>query len=760
MGVKRTTRGLRSTLEKRVVVPLFERVQGEYPPDQSLPEVVVTNRRRRAQERLVEALASRGSAKIPAELERRVESLVRDWAVRSFDDGFASLQEFEIQCAREHDLVVALESGDSQRVLSVLEQEYRQRIVKQFGSVELRGIQISHRVSLDLDKVYVPLHLESSIQDTQPGLVRQVSLFEARMPVAEVLREHRRVLIVGSPGSGKTTLVAFLATGLADGRLAGELGWKERPLPLVLVVRTLKRVSLTPRWLAQELEMDERLAARALEQGRAILLVDGLDEASEDLLKKLLASLNRFVDEYPGVRVIVTSRPAGTPGEIAKRLANFRPFRLADLTPEEVDAFINKWCLAAETSVRKDASEAEREARVAADDLKSRISRSRPVQRIAVNPLLTTILCVVHRFLGRSIPEHRVTLYEKCTDALLYEWDRAKFSEGAAVGGLDAPQKRALLRGVARSLHDRHEAEIPEEEVVRHFAKVLPELGKPESDARRIVHEIRDRSGLLVERRPGYFGFLHLTFQEYLTALDYVYGKQCQDLIDRWKDPWWHEVIPLAAGVQGSDPRRIARGLLAKKSDLATILAAECLETAIDMPLTVRQQIEKALGKLLPPRSPKDMVRLGSLGVIVAPLLLKVLPKADTEGRGWTLLILKRIDYDPAIPVIAQCISDSSLTSVPYLVGSGLVRRYSVGNLATHLLFWKAHSSEAARRAFAAAVRQSQDPVFLELLRQDLRSPRWSPDNDRVRELHEMIDAALEAAHRGKPIPTPAGSTA
>jgi len=586
-----------------------------------------------------------------------------------------------------------------------------------------------------------------------------VSLFWGRMPVADVLREHRRVLIVGSPGSGKTTLAAFLATGLADGRLAGELGWKERPLPLVLVVRTLKQVSLTPRWLAQQLDTDERLAARVLEEGRAILFVDGLDEASEDLRKKLLASLNRFVNEYPGARVIVTSRPAGTPGEIEKCLANFRPFRLADLTPQEVDAFIDKWCLAAETSVRKDASEAEKEAQVAADDLKSRISRSRPVQRIAVNPLLTTILCVVHRFLGRSIPEHRVTLYEKCTDALLYEWDRAKFSEGAAVGGLDALQKRTLLRGVARSLHDRHEAEIAEKDVVRHFGKVLPELGKPKSDARRIVHEIRDRSGLLVERRPGYFGFSHLTFQEYLTALDYVYGKQCQHLVDRWEDPWWHEVIPLAAGVQGSDPRRIARGLLAKKSDVPTILAAECLETAIDMPLSVRQQIEKALEKLVPPRNPEDMVRLRRLGVIVAPLLLKVLPKADSEGKGWTLLALRRIDYDPAIPVIAQCVSDSSLTSVPYLGRSGVGCRYSVGELATHLLFWKAHSSESARRAFAAALQQPQDPVFLEFLREDLGPWPWTPGKGRVKELQEMIDAALRAAHRGKPIPTPAGST-
>src|ERR1039457_6035040 len=135
--------------------------------------------------------------------------------------------------------------------------------------------------------------------------------------------------------------------------------------------------------------------------------------------------------------VIVTSRPAGAPGEIESCLPSFGGFRLADFTDTEVHAFIDKWCAAAERSASSESSEAQKQAIAAADDLKSRIARSRPVQRIAVNPLLTTILCVVHRFLGRTIPEHRVTLYEKCTDALLYEWDRAKFPKDAAVGNLE-----------------------------------------------------------------------------------------------------------------------------------------------------------------------------------------------------------------------------------------------------------------------------------------------------------------------------------
>jgi hypothetical protein len=77
-------------------------------------------------------------------------------------------------------------------------------------------------------------------------------------------------------------------------------------------------------------------------------------------------------------------------------------------------------------------------------------------------PSLATILCVVHRFLGHRIPDHRVTLYKECTDALLYGWDRSKFGHAAVAGVLDALAERKLLSGLARQRHDGKQAEVPE----------------------------------------------------------------------------------------------------------------------------------------------------------------------------------------------------------------------------------------------------------------------------------------------------------
>ncbi|WP_295457009.1 hypothetical protein [uncultured Thiodictyon sp.] len=216
-------------------------------------------------------------------------------------------------------------------------------------------------------------------------------------------------------------------------------------------------------------------------------MIDGLDEAPEALRRELTASVSAFIAREGVVRTLITSRPVGRKDNLAGQLDGFAVHELADLTQSEVGVYIDRWCLAAELSLGKERALAEREAATAADDLKARIARSRPIQRIAVNPLLATILCVVHRFLGHSIPEHRATLYDKCTDALLYEWDRAKFAGDTAIGTLDAVAKRRLLMGVARRLHDAHAAELAESEVAEEFARVLPDLGRSpgKPDARR-----------------------------------------------------------------------------------------------------------------------------------------------------------------------------------------------------------------------------------------------------------------------------------
>jgi hypothetical protein len=730
---------LEATLENTVVRPIFESVRVNGNRDQSLPAVVLDNRKDRAYKRVLDALVSRGAPDLPRDLRGRLESIVEAWSAQSFHDAFQPIEEFEIRCARERDRVIAEQSGDPRRVLEVLESEFRRKVSERYGSIELRGIQLNHRVILDLDQVYIPLHFEEMTEPRKDKEGRLV--LPRRMALDEILKSSPRILLIGSPGSGKSTLISLLASRCARGEAWA--GLPDGALPFVLPVRELKDVATTPAWLAIQLEVSPEVVSSALSEGRAVLLVDGLDEASADLRQQIISTVAELTQQYPKLPAIVTSRPAGAPGETESCLPGFQGFRLADLAENEVNEFIDKWCSAAERSARPDSTEAEREANLAARDLKSRIARSKPVQRIAANPLLTTIICVVHRFLGRTIPEHRVTLYEKCTDALLYEWDRAKFSENAAVGNLDANQKRTLLRGIASGLHEKHEAEMTEQEVVQHFASVLPLMGKPQEDALRIVREIRDRTGLLVERRPGFFGFSHLTFQEYFTALDYT--SRSEELLGRLEDPWWHEVIALAAGISGCDPIPLIQALLSKNSREATILAAKCMETAASIPPDLRNKVEECLMPYL-----DDTRDLLEIGLTAAPLVLRNLSMYRGAQRMMhPLAFLGTFNYEPAIPVLIRLASDQESLGFDVPIQQKIYS-FTLGDWCIYILAFMAINSETARRALVSVLplRQSDDLVEF------LKSQNLLPDDVKLSPLDKTSSTpakSIASKRRNKP---------
>ncbi|WP_437574504.1 NACHT domain-containing protein [Sorangium sp. So ce887] len=752
---------------------LLDRIFGELPDNphasDGLPEVVRKNRRGRARRRLLDALAARGPYPVPEGLRGELRALVERWGQKGFEDAFPEADAFEIRCAEERAVLDAAARGDEEARFAAAERAYRREVEARYGQIEIRGLQLSARVRQDLEIAYVPLHVEEPLEELRSAKPRKAAgkrpkgeettveakaasamlrvLERPRVLATDALVNHPRLLIVGEPGSGKSTLLAYLATRAARGEVATSTPGREpESIPFLVPVRALQEDAASPEGIARAAGAEPWFVEAALRRGRALLLVDGLDEARTEVAGKVLPTLTATLDASPGNSVIVTTRPAAAPGKDETAPRGFARARLVPMTRDEVGVFIDRWCLAAELSLNKPRSQAELDARAAADDLKERVRASRAIEKLAETPLLCSIICVVHRFLGQRIPERRVALYEAITNVLLYEWDRAKFAEGAIIGKLDAHAKRALLARLALSMHRARVADLPAEEVVKRLATHLPDLGRPEEEAAAIVAEIRDRNGVLVERAPGSFAFSHLTFQEYLAAMELVNAHAYDELLRNHKDKWWHEVIVLAAGFPGAHADRIIRGLLDKDGEdvaAGTMLAAQCAETAIEVRQPLRKELEKRVARLVPPASRTEFWTLYHLGEVAGPALLRSLDKASTEERASILMLLAFIRYEPATRTVTKFLKDPSRTDRPFPSLNGMsVTTYTLAECAAHFVKFVIEVSPAAFSVFLDAIPLAH-PSAIEMLKIFRKIEKGPREQSKL----EALIARAEAAH-------------
>jgi len=387
------------------------------------------------------------------------------------------------------------------------------------------------------------------------------SIERSRVPVMRALQSHNRLFLLGGPGSGKSTLMAYLAVRAARGDLREETGWKADPIPFLIPARIFREGPVAAEDLARAAGAEPWFLEHALSHRPVLILVDGLDEAKPEMASLVLDAVTSLLDAHSTARAVINARPSGSPTGEEPIPPGFSSARLTPMTPDEVGTFVDRWCLAAEVSLGKSKAVAESDARAAAEDLKERIRARGAIEKLAQTPLLCSVICVVHRFLGQRIPARRVALYEAITNVLLYEWDRAKFPEtpDSPLAQLDAQAKRALLSRLARAMHEEQATEWTVERVIASFAKQLPDLGRPAKEAAQLVAHIRDRHGVLVERSPGMFAFSHLTFQEYLTAMEMVARREYELLLSRYSDRWWHECLEIAMEVSVELQEIVAR---------------------------------------------------------------------------------------------------------------------------------------------------------------------------------------------------------
>lgn len=502
--------------------------------------------------------------------------------------------------------------------------KYLTNIITNHQSLRLQGIRAgSQPLSVALEKVYVSL----SAMDKHTGgnAPKREDTFErdgGYLSIAAALKRYPRLVIIGNPGCGKTTLVSYL--GLTYARtMADDKDWvKERlglsepnHLPILLPLRDfahhLKEKYPKPGkdgpallvdylreyYEAQQIPLPEEFFSKHLENGNAVLLLDGMDEVAETSLRQRVARLiEAFTNRFGKCRYVVTSREVGYEGA-ARIGAEFGLAKVRDFTPQEVRQFVRDWTRVVEVTLAgSDAEEILRKADEQSDKLIKAIDGNPRVAELAVNPLLLTVVALVHRYRAQ-LPERRSELYEEAVEVLLGHWDAAKGMETELVlpGGrlLDGGDRRSLLEPVAFWLHEKRKRELERDDLRKILMpRFMTMMGGEKDGATKaldaFLHLINERSGLLVERGVGVYGFAHLTFQEYLAARVLTERDDALEYsLKVLPDAWWREVILLEAGYLSNGGARRVSALIRAIMDADPktepephhhlLLAAECL---------------------------------------------------------------------------------------------------------------------------------------------------------------------------------------
>ncbi|MFG3304301.1 NACHT domain-containing protein [Streptomyces wuyuanensis] len=567
---------------------------------------------------------------------------------------------------------------------AAFERRYLPYVARRHGSLTIYGIDLHDSPDeWPLDAAYLSLEASAPTGDRQPappadrreepsddgdrwlrGAGRTHEPDAEPVPADQALAAHDRVLLRGVAGSGKTTLVQWLAvsaTGTAGGAPDGPMAYLHDRVPFVLPLRTLtrhgERLPAPDAFLPAvgcPLTPPEGWADRVLTAGRGLILVDGLDEVPEAERSRTRRWLRDLLGAYGrGNRWLVTSRPSAVRDDWLAA-DGFTDLTLSPMSRRAVATFVRRWHRAAGA----DASAYEQ-------PLQDALRGKQDLSALATNPLMCGLICALHRDRRGFLPRGRKALYEAALTMLLTRRDRER--DMGAPSGIDlaeAPQIQLVQRLAywmtlnGRTQMDRSRAES----LVLGAVPAVPEAAAA-NDPEAVFGHLLHRSGLLRESSPGAVDFVHRTFQDYLAAKAIVDEWHIGVLTRHAADDQWEDVIRMS--VAHARPRECAEiftELLAAADaapDRATqlrilVVAAAAMEQATEIAPSVREALLGRTAEAIPPRTVQEARALSAAGPLVLDLLPGPEDSGDDDVARMTVVTASLVDSDAAVPFLAR----------------------------------------------------------------------------------------------------------
>ena len=353
------------------------------------------------------------------------------------------------------------------------------------------------------------------------------------------LERYRRVLLLGDPGTGKTTLLNRLSWELTFAQRSGpfvkRFGWV---LPMPMVLRELHidgintfddlRGTFLSQPVAEPLR-DGDFLHTMLEQGRALLMLDGIDElGGKNARIDLRAAVYDGMRRFPKCLWLLSSRIVGygevsfgrrlEPGHsgIATLDADAPAIGRRHMVPfdiRRIRSFVHNWYALRDGNAHKAGRAA---------DLVEVISQDESLLRLARIPNVLALMALVHR-MEATLPHERSVLYRRIAEAYLESIDKHR---GISESTLDLPRKKMCLARVGYEMQRRRASDAESELIASrrdvrqwiHSEMKRSKVVEGVPTAAEFLSFLGRRSGLLVPKANDRYAFSHLSFQEYFAA--------------------------------------------------------------------------------------------------------------------------------------------------------------------------------------------------------------------------------------------------